>query len=177
MMQRERSLPRRRTRQRTEPGHTPSLGVGRTKPERCIPQTAPTKLPKPSSVSRVAECCILQTCFHSPLLRFLLAFTRYMDYTHTMPTSHFYYVYILWDASTHTHFYVGHTSDLAARLKTHNAGHVPHTSKYAPWEIHSAIAVQTEEQASELEKYFKSHSGREWVIKHLGLPMGMTSHS
>ncbi|MBR2144093.1 MAG: GIY-YIG nuclease family protein, partial [Akkermansia sp.] len=86
----------------------------------------------------------------------------------TMPTSHFHYVYILWDASTHTHFYVGHTSDLAARLKTHNAGHVPHTSKYAPWEIHSAIAVQTEEQASELEKYFKSHSGREWVIKHLG---------
>ncbi len=136
-----------------------------------------TKLPKPSSVSRVAECCILQTCFHSPLLRFLLAFTRYMDYTHTMPTSHFYYVYILWDASTHTHFYVGHTSNLAARLKTHNAGHVPNTSKFAPWEIHSAIAVQTEEQASELEKYFKSHSGREWVIKHLGLPMGMTSLS
>ena len=94
-----------------------------------------------------------------------------------MPTSHFHYVYILWDAATHTHFYVGHTSDLAARLKTHNAGHVPHTSKFAPWEIHSAIAVQTEEQASELEKYFKSHSGREWVIKHLGLPIGMTSLS
>ena len=94
-----------------------------------------------------------------------------------MPTSHFHYVYILWDATTHTHFYVGHTSDLAVRLKTHNAGHVPHTSKYVPREIHSAIAVQTEEQASELEKYFKSHSGREWFIKHLGLPMGMTSLS
>ena len=110
-------------------------------------------------------------------LDFLLAFTRYIHYTPIMPTSHFYYVYILWDVSTHSHFYVGHTSDLAARLKTHNAGHVPHTSKYAPWEIHSAIAVQTEEQASEMEKYFKSHSGREWVIKHLGLPMGMKSLS
>ena len=108
---------------------------------------------------------------------FLLAFTHYIHYTPAMPTSHFHYVYILWDATTHTHFYVGHTSDLAARLKTHNAGHVPHTSKFAPWEIHSAIAVQTEEQASELEKYFKSHSGREWVIKHLGLPSGMTSLS
>ena len=86
-----------------------------------------------------------------------------------MPTSHFHYVYILWDAATHTHFYVGHTSDFAARLKTHNAGHVPHTSKYAPWEVHSAIAVQTEAQASELEKYFKSHSGREWALKHLGM--------
>ncbi len=115
--------------------------------------------------------------FHSHLLHFLLALTLYIHYTPTMPTSHFHYVYILWDATTHTHFYVGHTSDLEARLKTHNAGHVPHTSKFAPWEIHSAIAVQTEEQASELEKYFKSHSGREWVIKHLGLPMGMTSLS
>ena len=100
---------------------------------------------------------------------FILALPYRISYITTMPTSHFHYVYILWDAATHTHFYVGHTSDLAARLKTHNAGHVPHTSKYAPWEIHSAIAVQTEEQASDLEKYFKSHSGREWALKHLGL--------
>ena len=97
------------------------------------------------------------------------------DILTSMPTSHFHYVYILWDASTHSHFYVGHTSDLAARLKTHNAGHVPHTSKFTPWEIHSAIAVQTEQQASALEQYLKSHSGREWVIKHLGLPVGMKS--
>lgn len=84
--------------------------------------------------------------------------------------SRFLYTYILWDAATHTHFYVGHTSDLKARLATHNAGHVPHTSKYAPWEIHSAIAVQTEAQAEHLERYFKTHSGREWVLKHLALP-------
>ena len=84
--------------------------------------------------------------------------------------STFHYTYILWDTATHTHFYVGHTSDLKARLATHNAGHVPHTSKYAPWEIHSAIAVQTEEQAERLERYFKTHSGREWALKHLSLP-------
>ena len=115
--------------------------------------------------------------FRTSILHFILAITSPKSYTTTMPTSHFHYVYILWDAATHTHFYVGHTSDLAARLKTHNAGDVPHSSKYAPWEIHSAIAVQSVEQASELEKYFKSHSGREWVIKHLGLPSGMTSLS
>ena len=86
-----------------------------------------------------------------------------------MPTSHFYYVYILRDVASHTHFYVGHTSDLAARFKTHNAKYVPHTSKYAPREIHSTIAVQTVEPASELEKYFKSHSTREWVLTHLDL--------
>ena len=69
-----------------------------------------------------------------------------------MPTSHFHYVYILWDASTHTHFYVGHTSDLAARLKTHNAGHVPHTSKYAPWYIETAIAFLNKEKAFAYER-------------------------
>ena len=94
-----------------------------------------------------------------------------------IPTSHFYYVYILHDVATGKRHYTGVTHDLQERLAMHNVGHVPHTSKFALWEIHSAIAVQTEEQASELEKYFKSHSGREWVIKHLGLPMSMTSHS
>lgn len=84
----------------------------------------------------------------------------------------FHYPHILWDAATHTHFYVGHTSDLKARLATHNAGQVPHTSKHAPWEIHSAIAVRTEEQAENLERYFKTHSGREWVLKHLSQPTG-----
>ena len=149
MMQRERSLPRRRTRQRTKPGYTPSLGGGS------------------------AEAGALHnyrrfhfSYLHSPATSTILT---------SMPTSHFHYVYILWDASTHSHFYVGHTSDLAARLKTHNAGHVPHTSKFTPWEIHSAIAVQAEQQASALEQYLKSHSGREWVIKHLGLPVGMKS--
>lgn len=65
----------------------------------------------------------------------------------------FFYTYVLWDTATHTHFYVGHTDNL-----------------HAPWEIHSAIAVQTEEQAERLERYLKTHSGREWAIKHLGLP-------
>jgi len=85
-----------------------------------------------------------------------------------MSDSHFYYVYILRDVTTGMHHYTGVTHDLQERFAMHNAGHVPHTSKYAPWEIHSAIAVQSEEQASELEKYFKSHSGRECALKHLG---------
>ena len=81
----------------------------------------------------------------------------------------FFYTYVLWDTATHTHFYVGHTDNLHARLATHNAKQVLHTSKFAPWEIHSAIAVQTEEQAERLERYLKTHAGREWAIKHLGL--------
>jgi predicted GIY-YIG superfamily endonuclease len=44
------------------------------------------------------------------------------------------YVYIL-ESLNNEHFYVGITDDLRARLAKHNAGGVPHTSKYGPWRI------------------------------------------
>ena len=42
--------------------------------------------------------------------------------------SRFYYVYMLTDVTTGTHFYTGVTEDLQARLAKHNSGEVPHTS-------------------------------------------------
>ena len=47
----------------------------------------------------------------------------------------FYYVYLLVDVATETHRYTGVTEDLTARLAKHNAGEVPHTSKFKPWKI------------------------------------------
>ncbi len=44
----------------------------------------------------------------------------------------FYYVYMLTDLATGTHFYTGVTEDLHARLDKHNSGEVPHTSKFKP---------------------------------------------
>ena len=44
----------------------------------------------------------------------------------------FYYVYLLIDVATETHRYIGSTADLKARLAKHNAGEVPHTSKFKP---------------------------------------------
>ena len=44
------------------------------------------------------------------------------------------YVYIL-ESLNSEHFYVGITDDLRARLAKHNAGEVPHTSKYGPWRL------------------------------------------
>ena len=41
------------------------------------------------------------------------------------------YVYILRSVAGE-HFYVGHTDDLRARLKKHNAGEVTHTAKFKP---------------------------------------------
>ena len=146
-----------------------SLGGRRTRSGRS-PQKASDSETRSRAHLRGINQSSFRTALHSASS---LALRTIRDILTSMPTSHFHYVYILWDASTHSHFYVGHTSDLAARLKTHNAGHVPHTSKFTPWEIHSTIAVQTEQQASALEQYLKSHSGREWVIKHLGLPVGI----
>ena len=46
------------------------------------------------------------------------------------PTVGYYYAYMLSDVATGRHHYVGCTQDLAARLAKHNAGAVPHTSKF-----------------------------------------------
>ena len=78
----------------------------------------------------------------------------------------FYYVYILVSQTNTTHHYTGLTKDLDARLKAHNAGQVPHTSKYRPWQIETAIAFHSSEKAAEFEKYLKSHSGRAFAKKH-----------
>jgi predicted GIY-YIG superfamily endonuclease len=59
----------------------------------------------------------------------------------------FSYVYILRSVNQPEHYYVGHTDDLRQRLKRHNAGEVPHTSKLRPWRIKTAIAFTELDQA------------------------------
>jgi putative endonuclease len=76
------------------------------------------------------------------------------------------YVYILRSVEAE-HFYVGITDDLRARLAAHNAGGVPHTSKYKPWKIKTYVAFSDEAQAVKFEKYLKSPSGRAFVKKRL----------
>ena len=78
----------------------------------------------------------------------------------------FYYVYILVDITTETHHYTGVTEDLHARLVKHNAGEVPHTSKFKPWRIQTAIAFDSKEKATAFEKYLKTGSGREFAKRH-----------
>jgi putative endonuclease len=77
------------------------------------------------------------------------------------------YVYILRSREHNDRYYVGVTVDLRARLKKHNAGEVPHTSKYGPWAIKTYIALSDEKQAIALEKYLKSASGRAFAKKRL----------
>jgi predicted GIY-YIG superfamily endonuclease len=76
------------------------------------------------------------------------------------------YVYIL-ESLDSKHFYVGITDDLRARLAKHNAGEVPHTSKYGPWKIRTYFAFSDEQRAIAFEKYLKSGSGRAFAKKRL----------
>ena len=78
----------------------------------------------------------------------------------------FYYVYILIDVATETHHNVGSTQDLQSRLAKHNAGEVPHTSKFRPWRIQTAIAFDNKEKAVAFEDYLKTGSGREFSKRH-----------
>jgi putative endonuclease len=76
------------------------------------------------------------------------------------------FVYIL-ESLDGGHFYAGVTDDVPARLVKHNAGEVPHTSKYRPWRLKTYIAFSDEKKAFAFEKYLKSGSGRAFAKKHL----------
>jgi predicted GIY-YIG superfamily endonuclease len=51
----------------------------------------------------------------------------------------FYYTYILQTQKSPDRFYIGFTENLESRLKSHNRGDNPHTSKYKPWRIKKAL--------------------------------------
>jgi predicted GIY-YIG superfamily endonuclease len=58
------------------------------------------------------------------------------------------------------------TENLQERLRKHNAGEVPHTSRYRPWKISVAVAFVDQQKAVAFERYLKSHSGRAFAQKH-----------
>ena len=80
--------------------------------------------------------------------------------------SGYHYVYILVSEGNRKQHYTGHTEDLSSRLRAHNAGQVPHTSKHRPWRIETAIAFYSMEKAIAFEKYLKTHSGRAFAVRH-----------
>jgi len=79
----------------------------------------------------------------------------------------FYYVYIIETGKSPKRYYTGFTEDLESRLKSHNQGSNPHTSKYRPWRIKTAIAFADRQKAIDFEEYLKSSSGRAFAKKHL----------
>ena len=79
----------------------------------------------------------------------------------------FYYVYILQSKINTDRFYIGFTENIENRLKDHNSGKDPHTSKYKPWRIKTAIAFTDRQKALDFERYLKTKSGRAFTKKRL----------
>ena len=63
--------------------------------------------------------------------------------------------------------YVGSTSDLKRRIASHGNGQVRSTRRYRPVKLRAYVAVETEPKARQLEKYFKSGSGKAVALKRL----------
>ena len=66
--------------------------------------------------------------------------------------------------------YVGMTEDVTRRLAVHNAGGCSSTKPFQPWELIAYVAVQTQAQAAELERYFKTGSGHAFWHKRFRPP-------
>jgi len=76
------------------------------------------------------------------------------------------FVYILRSESDPVHYYVGLTSDVATRLRWHNAGQNVHTARNRPWSVVVSLEFRTEQAATRFEKYLKSGSGRAFAKRH-----------
>jgi predicted GIY-YIG superfamily endonuclease len=79
----------------------------------------------------------------------------------------FYYIYIVQSIPDPIRFYTGFTENLENRLKDHNSGKDPHTAKYKPWKIKTAIAFTDRQRALDFERYLKTKSGRAFAKKRL----------
>jgi predicted GIY-YIG superfamily endonuclease len=61
--------------------------------------------------------------------------------------------------------YVGSTNDLPRRVASHQKGQVRSTNPFLPVELKCYVAVPTMGGARELERYFKSGSGKAFAKK------------
>lgn len=72
------------------------------------------------------------------------------------PETYFRNVHILESLQVQGTHYTGLTDDLPKRFAKHNAGEVPHTSKFKPWRIETAIAFSNPAKAAAFELYLNS---------------------
>ncbi len=75
-------------------------------------------------------------------------------------------VYILQSESDSSRYYTGLTSNVAARLAAHNAGHSTHTASGQPWKIVVVVEFTNHDRALQFERYLKSGSGCAFAKRH-----------
>ena len=77
-----------------------------------------------------------------------------------------FFTYIITSISNSTKTYIGFTSNVEERLKSHNQGKSSYTKKYVPWNLTFYAAFPEKEIAMNFEKYLKSGSGKAFASKH-----------
>ena len=78
-----------------------------------------------------------------------------------------YVVYILYSRK-YDKIYIGFTSNLIARFKSHNElGTKGYTKRYRLWEVIFVDFYKSKREAMSREKYLKSGVGRSWIHEHL----------
>jgi len=78
-----------------------------------------------------------------------------------------FYVYLLKSINYSEKRYIGYTTNINARLKTHNSGKSPHTAAYKPWRLHVCFVFSEKDKATNFETYLKFHAGRAFANKRL----------
>jgi predicted GIY-YIG superfamily endonuclease len=77
------------------------------------------------------------------------------------------YVYLIESLAFPDERYVGVSADLRTRIKNHNAGKSPHTSKFKPWRLVTYLAFSDHAKAAAFERYIKAGSGHAFAKKRL----------
>lgn len=78
-----------------------------------------------------------------------------------------YYMYVLY-SPRFDKIYVGYTTDVAKRLRSHNQlATKGWTIRFRPWLLVHKEGFQTKKEAMAREKELKSAKGREWIRMYL----------
>ena len=72
------------------------------------------------------------------------------------------YVYAL-SSKVAKYIYVGLTHDIDSRFERHNTGKIKTTKTYLPYQHIFLTSVESLKEARDLEKYFKSGTGKEFL--------------
>jgi putative endonuclease len=76
------------------------------------------------------------------------------------------FVYIIRSLNHPQKRYIGMTSDVAVRVRAHNAGQNRSTAPWKPWNVSVTIEFRTERTALRFEKYLKSGAGHAFASRH-----------
>jgi len=75
-------------------------------------------------------------------------------------------VYILF-SSLHNKIYIGYTSNLILRFKSHNEFGKDWTAKFRPWVVIYCEYYESKKVAMRREKQLKGGQGRNWIRKKI----------